>query len=119
MTILVALLLGVGVAIQLLCVLGLLAMDNVFDRLHYLAPALLGSLAFTIAIGVREGTGQLTIKAALVFVLLAISGPILAHATARAARVRQFEGWSILNTERAEAAEPLAHDSMLPSGKRS
>jgi multicomponent Na+:H+ antiporter subunit G len=89
--ILVGTLLGFGVTIEVLCALGVLVMRNPFDRLHYLAPAtLLGPLAVAAAVLVDASDMQARIKAVLVALILAATGPILTHATARAARVRQF-----------------------------
>lgn len=103
MTIVVAILLFVGVAIDLLCVLGMLVMENVFDRLHFMGPTLLGTLAIAIAIILEQGASQLAVKAALIWAILLLSGPVLTHATARAARVRQFDGWTILDSEKGQA----------------
>ena len=102
-------LLALGVAIELGCALGLLAMRDVFTRLHFLGPTTLAVLPIAVAIVIHEGASQLGIKAMLVWAILLVSGPVMAHATARAARIRQFGGWSILDTERAEseAAGPL------------
>jgi multisubunit Na+/H+ antiporter MnhG subunit len=62
-------------------------------------------LALATAIILQEGASQLSLKAALIWVIGLVGGPIGAHAVARAARVRQFGGWTILPDERAEAAE--------------
>lgn len=104
MTIAVAILLFAGVAIQLVCMVGLLVADNVFDRLHFLAPTLLAVAAIVIAIILEEGASTLSVQAALTWAILLICGPVLAHATARAARIRQFDGWMVLDSEKAEAA---------------
>jgi multicomponent Na+:H+ antiporter subunit G len=87
--ILAAVLLGLGVLIELLCAVGVLVMRNPFDRLHYLAPATsLGPLAIAAAILVAESDGQAKIKSVLVALVLLATGPILTHATARAAWTR-------------------------------
>lgn len=85
----VAVLLGFGVLIELLSAVGMLAMRNPFDRLHYLAPATtLGPLAIAVAVLVAEADAQAKIKSVLVVVVLLVSGPILTHATARASWTR-------------------------------
>ncbi|HTU20024.1 MAG TPA: monovalent cation/H(+) antiporter subunit G [Gemmataceae bacterium] len=87
--IIAAMLLGVGVFIELLCAVGVLVMRNPFDRLHYLAPATsLGPLAVAAAVLVAESDAQAKIKSVLVAVVLLATGPILTHATARAAWAR-------------------------------
>ncbi|MGH7169998.1 MAG: monovalent cation/H(+) antiporter subunit G [Gemmataceae bacterium] len=82
-------LLGLGVFIELLCAVGVLVMRNPFDRLHYLAPATtLGPLLLAAAVLVADSDAQAKIKSVLVAVVLLASGPLLTHATARAAWAR-------------------------------
>lgn len=101
--IVVAILLTIGVAIQLACCLGVLVMTNVFDRLHYLAPATtLGSAAIVAAVLIQEGLGQPGIKALLIGAMLLGASPILAHATARAARRRAHGDWTVGPDEEVE-----------------
>jgi len=98
--------LGVGVAVTLMSCLGVLVMPNVFDRLHYTAPAsTVGAFAIVLAIVLREGLSAAGVKSLLVFVLLLITNPVLSHATARAARIRQFGHWVALRAERVEEWE--------------
>lgn len=103
MTVAIAVLLFLGVALDLLCVLGLVAMHDVFGRLHFVGPTSLATLALAAAIILHEGASQLSVKAALVWAIGLLAGPIASHATARAARVRQFNGWAVLPQEKAEA----------------
>jgi monovalent cation/proton antiporter MnhG/PhaG subunit len=101
-----AVILGVGVAATLLSCIGVLVMPNVFDRLHYTAPAsTLGAFAIAVSIVVQEGWAAASVKAMLVFVLLVTTNPVLTHATARAARIRQFGHWVALRAERVEEPE--------------
>lgn len=86
----VALLLAAAVTVELLCCLGLLVMRNAFDRLHYLGPAAtLGPVLIGIAVLVRHSSAQACIKGVLLVVLVLLVNPVLTHATARAARIRQ------------------------------
>ena len=103
MTVAIGVLLFVGVALDLLCVLGLVAMRDVFGRLHFVGPTSLATMALAAAIILKEGASQLSVKAALVWLIGLLAGPIAAHAAARAARVRQFNGWAVLPQEKAEA----------------
>ena len=92
--VLVGVLLGAVVLINALCVIGLLLMPNLMDRLHYLAPAT--SVAAPLMAGavvVREALDHQGIVAILVAVLLLVLGPVVTHATARAARVRSLGDW--------------------------
>ena len=90
----VAALLAVGVGIELACCVGVLVMRNLYDKLHYTAPATtVGSLAIAAAIVVQESFTQAGIKAILVFAIMLVTNPVLTHATARAARVRELGHW--------------------------
>ena len=85
-----AVLLGLGVAVELACCLGVLVMHDAYDKLHYLGPAgIVGPLFIAAAVLWQEGLGQAGIKAVLVAVLLAVASPVLSHATARALYIRQ------------------------------
>ncbi len=83
-------LLAAGVAVELLCCLGVLVMRNVFDRLHYLGPAAtLGPVLIAAAVLVRHSSAQACIKVVLLVVFVLLINPVLTHVTARAARIRQ------------------------------
>lgn len=86
-------LLWCGVALLLVSVLGVVVMRGVFDKLHYVAPSSLGALLVTAAIMVRESWSLIGMKAILTAVFLLVSGPVLAHATARSARVHEHGDW--------------------------
>lgn len=92
--VIVAVFLVLGVGIELLSCLGVLLMRDVFDRLHYVGPAsVLGPLAIMIAVLVEESFSTAGIMAILIALSLMITGPVLTHATARAARVRRLGQW--------------------------
>ena len=96
-------LLGFGVLVTLISCLGVLVMPNVFDRLHYTAPAsTIGAFAISASIVVEAGWYASSVKSMLVFALLFLTNPVLTHATARAARIRQFGHWVALRAERVE-----------------
>ncbi|HEU5200609.1 MAG TPA: monovalent cation/H(+) antiporter subunit G [Ktedonobacterales bacterium] len=102
-TIFADVLLALGVGIELLSCLGLLVMNNVFDRLHYVGPAAtLGPIAIAGAVLLEEGISTAGLKAILIAVVLVGVGPIVTHATARAARVRQFGQWQAQPGEHIE-----------------
>lgn len=84
-------LLAVGVAVQLVGVVGVLVAADVYDRLHYTGPAsIFGPLALALAIVIDEGPlSQAGLKSILVALLLLALSPVLVHATARAAYVRE------------------------------
>ena len=102
-TIVADVLLVVGVAIELLACLGLLLMGTVFDRLHYVGLAsTLGPIAIAGAVLLEEGVSTAGLKAIFIAVVLVGVGPVVTHATARAARVRQFGHWQTRPDEHVE-----------------
>jgi multicomponent Na+:H+ antiporter subunit G len=83
-------LLTFGVAVELLCCIGVFVMDDAYDKLHYLGPAaIVGPVAIAVAIVVRESFSQAGIKALLTAGLLVVASPVMSHATARALYIRQ------------------------------
>lgn len=97
----VAALLVVGVAVTLLSCVGVLVMRDAYDRLHYTTPAAtLAPVAIAVAVVLEERLSAAGIKALLVALVLVVTNPVLGHATARAARVREFGEWTIRDEER-------------------
>jgi monovalent cation/proton antiporter MnhG/PhaG subunit len=83
-------LVGVAVAAELLCCLGLVLMRDVFDRLHYaMAATTVPPFLVAAAVLVAEGWTQPGINALVVALALFLLSPVLAHAMARAARARR------------------------------
>lgn len=87
-------LLGIGVASALLSSIALLVMKDLYERMHYLSPpATITIMCFTAAVLVDKHFSQAGIKATIIMVVLLLMNAILTHATARAARTRQFKRW--------------------------
>jgi multicomponent Na+:H+ antiporter subunit G len=86
-------LLFAGVAMLLLCALGVLVMGGAYDRLHYASAAGWGAALIALAILVRESVSLIADKALLSAVILVVCGPVLSHATARAGRIRERGAW--------------------------
>jgi monovalent cation/proton antiporter MnhG/PhaG subunit len=85
-----AILLFAGVAVELLCCLGVFRMRRVYDRLHYLAPAsFLGPLLIVLAIVVRFQSLLMVLTAVMILTILSFTGPVISRVLARAAHVRQ------------------------------
>ena len=100
-------LVGLGVAIQLASVLGVLVARGVFNRLHFAGPAaMLAPAPIAAALGIANHLGQVGVKALLVALTLFVLNPVLVHATARAVRIREFGEWRVLPAERSRAREP-------------
>lgn len=83
-------LVALGVAVQLACCVGLLAMRQAIDRLHYAGAATtVGPALVVAAVCVKEGVFTTNgLNAIAVAVLLALLGAALAIGTARAIRLR-------------------------------
>jgi multisubunit Na+/H+ antiporter MnhG subunit len=88
-----AVLLVAGGAIEVLAVLGLCAMRDVYDRAHYVGLAGFGALLVGLAILVRESFSLIGDKALLVGVALVAAGPVLVHTTVRSFLVREHGDW--------------------------
>jgi multisubunit Na+/H+ antiporter MnhG subunit len=89
----VTVLLGLGVALELLCVAGLVVMRSTFDRLHYVAAATtVPAFLVLAAVLVREGLTSGGLQAIAAVGLMFLLNPVLVTATARAAqRVEERE----------------------------
>jgi len=80
-------LLILGVTAELLCCLGVAVMRTTYDRLHYTAAGTtVGPFFILAALLVREGFGQIGLDGIAAVALLFLVGPLVIHATARAAR---------------------------------
>jgi multicomponent Na+:H+ antiporter subunit G len=77
-------LVGVGVGFQVLVCLGVLLMRDALDRLHYVGASTLGVICVCAAVVVASGPSLIGLKAILTAAFLAVTGPVLTHATARA-----------------------------------
>jgi monovalent cation/proton antiporter MnhG/PhaG subunit len=85
-----AVLLALGVLVELACCVGVFVMEDAYDKLHYLGPAaIVGPLFVAAAVVINEGFSQAGIKSLLTAFLLMLSSPVLTHATARALYIRQ------------------------------
>jgi monovalent cation/proton antiporter MnhG/PhaG subunit len=94
----------IGAAAILLCCLGVGVARNVYDRLHFLsALGTVGAAAVVAAVVVKEGLSSAGLKAVVVLVATLVTGPVLTHAIARAARIREGGHPGRAPSERAEA----------------
>jgi len=99
-------LLALAVLVVASASVGVLAMRDAYQKLHYVtpaalvAPALVAAAVFVEA-GLYENTGETLV--ALLFMVIA--GPYLSHATVRAIRVREKGDWRPDPEDRAAAGE--------------
>lgn len=90
----VDILLGLAIALQLVCALGLLLMPHVYDRVHFLGPATtIAPVLVAAAVVTVEAFDHQGIESVLLALFLAVLGPVLSHATVRAARIREHGDW--------------------------
>jgi multisubunit Na+/H+ antiporter MnhG subunit len=82
-----------GGTLELLAVLGLCAMRDLYDRAHYVGLAGFGALLIGISIVVQETFSLIGDKALLVGVVLVASGPVLLHTTIRSMLIRERGDW--------------------------
>lgn len=78
-----------GIAVFAFASLGVLVMPGALARLHYVSVAVLGVVLVAAAVVVHNGASLISVKALFVAAFMATTGPVLAHATARALHVRQ------------------------------
>ena len=91
MALIVDLLIVLGVAVELLSCIGLLAMPRPIDRLHYAgAGTVVGPVLIAAAVCVDEGLFTTNgLNAVVVALMLALLGAVLTTATARTIRLRE------------------------------
>jgi multisubunit Na+/H+ antiporter MnhG subunit len=92
--VIIDILLGAAVALTLGSAVGVLAMRDVYQKVHFVTPvALIAPLLVGLAILVESGwaVNSSLIWLALLFVV--VGGPFLSHATIRAARIREHGDW--------------------------
>jgi multisubunit Na+/H+ antiporter MnhG subunit len=82
-----------GAGLELIAVLGLAVMRDVYDRLHYVGLAGFGALLVGVSIVVRESFSLIGDKALATGALVALLGPVLVHTTARSLRIREHGDW--------------------------
>lgn len=101
-----AVLLCIGVLGCAYSSLGILLSRDVYDQMHYLAPAsIAGCICFPAAVLLHEGWTQAGEKSILIALLLLAANPVLTHATARAARVRRNQQADVKPGERIPFAK--------------
>ena len=93
-------LLGAGVALELVSVLGICVMRDTLDRLHCVSLASWGTLLIGIAILVEQYFSLLGDKALLAGFLGVLLSPVLVHTTARSYRIRTRGDWRARDDER-------------------
>ncbi|HZO77937.1 MAG TPA: monovalent cation/H(+) antiporter subunit G [Solirubrobacteraceae bacterium] len=86
-------LLVAGGLIELLAVIGLCTMRDLYDRMHFVGLIGYGALLIAVAIVFRESFSLIGDKALLVGVALVLTGPVLVHTTMRSMLIREHGDW--------------------------
>jgi multicomponent Na+:H+ antiporter subunit G len=108
----VGVLLAVAAASVLLSCVGLVAARSSWDKLHFTGPAsVIAPVALAGAVLVQEPLSSAGIKAVLVALVMLLTGPVVLHATARAARVRDHGRFVILSKEAERKEQPSRSSS--------
>jgi multisubunit Na+/H+ antiporter MnhG subunit len=92
-------LLVTGGTIEVLAVIGLCALRDVYDRMHFMGLAGYGALLVAVAIVFRESFSLIGDKALLVGGILVLSGPVLVHTTMRSMLIREHGDWKAAITK--------------------
>jgi multicomponent Na+:H+ antiporter subunit G len=89
-------LLGLGVAMAVWSAVGFVRSRDSFVRLHYMSPiTTLATFAVALAVAIGEPGGGAAVKAAIVFIATAVTGPVTQHKIGRALWVRRNGGWRL------------------------
>ena len=91
-----------GGGLELIAVLGLCVMRNVYDRLHYVGMAGFGGFLIAVAVLVRESFSLIGDKTLLVGVVLVLAGPVLVQTTVRSLMIREYGDWRAKTREGPE-----------------
>jgi monovalent cation/proton antiporter MnhG/PhaG subunit len=96
-------LLAIGVALELICCVGVVTMRTTFDRLHYAAAGTTVPAFFILAaVLVREHLSSGGLQAIAAVGLMFLLNPVLVIATARAARRIDYDSVAPLPEEQVE-----------------
>ena len=87
-------LLGLAAAVVLVSSAGVLVMRDAYQKLHYVAPiAVVAPVIVALAVLVQSGWTENSGQTWLGLLFMLAGGPFLAHATIRAARIREEGDW--------------------------
>jgi monovalent cation/proton antiporter MnhG/PhaG subunit len=90
-------LLALAVLAVLGSALGVLVMEDVYQKLHYVALAtLVAPVLVALAVLVHKGYSESTTETWLALLFVVLAAPVLTHATARAAAIRERGDWRLL-----------------------
>jgi multicomponent Na+:H+ antiporter subunit G len=87
-------LLGLAVVVALASALGVALMPDVYQKLHYVTPlATVTPVLVGLAILVQSGFTAVAGQTWLTVIFVVMAGPVVSHATIRAAKIRADGDW--------------------------
>jgi multicomponent Na+:H+ antiporter subunit G len=87
-------LLAAAVLVVLISSVGILAMPDVYQKIHYVTPAsMVAPVLVGLAVLVQSGWSVNSSLTWLAVLFLVVASPFLSHATMRAARIRETGDW--------------------------
>jgi monovalent cation/proton antiporter MnhG/PhaG subunit len=104
--VIVDVLLWLGVGLNLIAAIGVLAMSNVYDRLHFSGVSALGAVCVAVAVVVEKSFSLMGDESLVAAAILLVGSPVLTHATARAARISERGEWRLQEGEGVEVEKP-------------
>jgi monovalent cation/proton antiporter MnhG/PhaG subunit len=108
-------LLVVGVGAALVSAVGLLASGDAYTQLHFTGPAtVIAPITLSAAVLVEEPLSSAGIKSVLIALAMLTTGPVLVHATGRAARVRERGRWVVRPEELKQREYPSRSSKPRP-----
>ena len=85
--------LALGVLLVVAAIVGIVAMRDAYERLHYTAVVTLGAIAIAAAVFIASGPSMISLQAVLLAAFVLVSSPVLTHFTARAIREWDRGDW--------------------------
>ncbi|MGH9513400.1 MAG: cation:proton antiporter [Terriglobales bacterium] len=115
-TISIEVLLSAGVLITLVSVLGMLRMQDPYQRMHYIAPpASLSAILIAAAVFIQQGLKPESFKAIFAACVLTGMNAVVTHAAARAFRIAEVKDWDPREGEEV----PIKAGDEIVSGEKS
>ncbi|HTX82847.1 MAG TPA: monovalent cation/H(+) antiporter subunit G [Streptosporangiaceae bacterium] len=89
-------LLSLAVLVALASALGVAVMPDVYQKLHYVTPlATVAPVLVGLAVLVQSGWSAISGQTFVTVILVVIAGPVVSHATIRAAKIRADGDWRV------------------------
>jgi monovalent cation/proton antiporter MnhG/PhaG subunit len=98
--------LWLGVGCLVLSSLGVVIMRDVFARLHFSSPGVLGVVCVSIAVVIKDSFSLIGDQAVLIALFVLVTAPVLTHSVARAARIDSRDRWELDRDEGVEIEDP-------------